>query len=580
MLPCLSMELIDFIKNTLRSAALKALPSIPPEQLEIEITPATQEKFGHYQCNSAMKWSKLLKQPPREIAQQVLDHLERGPFSLVELAGPGFINLTLSKEFLSKHLNESLRDPHLGVGRPFENKRVLVEFSSPNIAKEMHVGHLRSTIIGDALARLYEFLGYNVIRLNHVGDWGTAFGMLIAYMQKEAPEVLSGKKETDLPTLMGWYKASKARFDADEAFKTESRLAVVKLQGGDPEALRAWEIICEVSRKAFEEVYAILDIKLTERGESFYNPMLPEIVADLEKKGLVTISDGAKCVFHEGIRIPLMVQKSDGGYNYDTTDMAAMLHRVEEEKADRIIVVTDAGQSLHFDLVRRTAEKAGYLDPKKVRFDHVPFGVVLGPDGKKFKTRSGDTEKLIDLLNAAVEEAKKILQQRESDMPPKEMDKLAHILGIDAVKYADLSCNRISDYVFSYERMLRFEGNTAAFILYSYVRINGIKRKVGLTDIQPLLKGNQISLEHPSEIQLGLHLLRFSDTLQAMAEDLFPHYLTEYLYDLAQKFNAFFRDCRVEGATEQNSRLLLCEISAQIMREGLKILGIQTVERM
>lgn len=574
------MELIDFIKNTLRSAALKALPSIPPEQLEIEITPATQEKFGHYQCNSAMKWSKLLKQPPREIAQQVLDHLERGPFSLVELAGPGFINLTLSKEFLSKHLNESLRDPHLGVGRPFENKRVLVEFSSPNIAKEMHVGHLRSTIIGDALARLYEFLGYNVIRLNHVGDWGTAFGMLIAYMQKEAPEVLSGKKETDLPTLMGWYKASKARFDADEAFKTESRLAVVKLQGGDPEALRAWEIICEVSRKAFEEVYAILDIKLTERGESFYNPMLPEIVADLEKKGLVTISDGAKCVFHEGIRIPLMVQKSDGGYNYDTTDMAAMLHRVEEEKADRIIVVTDAGQSLHFDLVRRTAEKAGYLDPKKVRFDHVPFGVVLGPDGKKFKTRSGDTEKLIDLLNAAVEEAKKILQQRESDMPPKEMDKLAHILGIDAVKYADLSCNRISDYVFSYERMLRFEGNTAAFILYSYVRINGIKRKVGLTDIQPLLKGNQISLEHPSEIQLGLHLLRFSDTLQAMAEDLFPHYLTEYLYDLAQKFNAFFRDCRVEGATEQNSRLLLCEISAQIMREGLKILGIQTVERM
>lgn len=574
------MELINFIKNILRSAALKALPTIPPEQLEIEITLATQEKFGHYQCNSAMKWSKLLKQPPREIAQQVLGHLDHTPFLFVELAGPGFINLTLSKEFLSHHLNESLRDPHLGVGRPYKNKRVLVEFSSPNIAKEMHVGHLRSTIIGDALARLFEFLGYDVIRLNHVGDWGTAFGMLIAYMQKEAPDVLSGKKETDLPTLMAWYKASKARFDTDEAFKTESRLSVVKLQGGDPEALRAWEIICEISRKAFQEVYGILDIKLTERGESFYNPMLPQIVADLEKKGLITISDGAKCVFHEGIRIPLMVQKSDGGYNYDTTDMAAMLHRVEEEKADRIIIVTDAGQSLHFDLVRRTAEKAGYLDPKKVRFDHVPFGVVLGPDGKKFKTRSGDTEKLIDLLNAAVEEAKKILQNRESDMPAQEMDKLAHILGIDAVKYADLSCNRISDYVFSYERMLRFEGNTAAFILYSYVRINGIKRKVGLTDIQALLKQNQIILEHPSEILLGLHLLRFSDTLQAMAEDLFPHYLTEYLYDLAQKFNAFFRDCRVEGATEQNSRLLLCEISAQIMKEGLKILGIQTVERM
>ncbi len=256
-----------------------------------------------------MKWSKLLKQPPREIAQQVLDHLERGPFSLVELAGPGFINLTLSKEFLSKHLNESQRDPHLGVGRPFENKRVSSRVFLAKYCQRDACGPFAIHNYWRCPCPAFRVSRIQCHCLNHVGDWGTAFGMLIAYMQKEAPEVLSGKKETDLPTLMGWYKASKARFDADEAFKTESRLAVVKLQGGDPEALRAWEIICEVSRKAFEEVYAILDIKLTERGESFYNPMLPEIVADLEKKGLVTISDGAKCVFHEGIRIPLMVSE-------------------------------------------------------------------------------------------------------------------------------------------------------------------------------------------------------------------------------------------------------------------------------
>jgi arginyl-tRNA synthetase len=404
--------------------------------------------------------------------------------------------------------------------------------------------------------------------------------MLIAYMKEEVPDVLSGKQKTDLPSLMGWYRASKKRFDEDPDFKVRARQAVVALQGGDKEAMRAWEIICEISRKAFQQVYDLLDVKLQERGESYYNPMLSHVVDDLQQKGLITLSEGAKCVFHEGIRLPLMVQKSDGGYNYDTTDMAAMLHRIEMEKADRIIIVTDAGQSLHFDLIRKTAEKAGYLDPKKVRFDHVPFGVVLGGDGKKFRTRSGETERLIDLLTAAVSEAKKILQQREHDMSEEEVDRLAQILGIDAVKYADLSCNRVSDYVFSYERMLRFEGNTAAFILYSYVRVNGIKRKIGSIDPQKLLETEQIELHHPSEVSLGLHLCRFAETLKLMENDLMPNYLTDYLYLLAQKFNAFFRDCRVEGAPEQNRRLLLSELVARVMAQGLQILGIQIVERM
>ena len=569
-------SLIKTVKHTLEKAVSEAFPQLSPEEREVHVTLATQEKFGHYQCNSAMKLAKVAQKPPREIAQSIVAKLQGGIFSLVEIAGPGFINLTLDPHFLSKHATDMAFDEHLGVPQPTQKQRIIVEFSSPNIAKEMHVGHLRSTIIGDSLARLFEFLGHDVLRLNHVGDWGTAFGMLIAYMKEEVPDVLTGHQTTDLPTLMGWYKASKVRFDADAAFKTRARQAVVALQGGDPEAYQAWEIICAISRTAFQEVYDLLDVKLIERGESYYNPHLADLVADLEKKDLVTVSDGAKCVFHEGIRIPLMIQKSDGGYNYDTTDMAAILHRIQEEKADRIIVITDAGQSLHFDLVRKTAEKAGYLNPQKVRFDHVPFGVVLGADGKKFRTRSGETEKLIDLLTAAVQEAKRILVERNPDEDPVEKERLAQILGVDAVKYADLSCNRISDYVFSYERMLRFEGNTAAFILYSYVRVNGIKRKVGNVDISKV----GIILEHPSEIDLGLHLLRFTETLENMAEELMPHYLTDYLYLLAQKFNAFFRDCRVEGVPQQDQRLALADLVSRIMEQGLHILGIKTVARM
>ncbi len=572
--------LIETVEESLTKAAYAAFPEVPAEELQMHVTPATQEKFGHYQCNSAMRLAKSLKKAPREIAQAIADQLERALFEEVEIAGPGFINLTFRPQFLSSLVDEMVRDPRLGIERPAKTKRIVVEFSSPNIAKEMHVGHLRSTIIGDALARLFEFLGHDVVRLNHIGDWGTAFGMLIAYMHEEAPEVLEGKREADLPTLMQWYRNSKQRFDTDEAFKTRARQAVVALQGGDPDALRAWELICHISRQAFQEVYDLLDIELEERGESFYNPMLPEIVKDLEEKGLITVSEGAKCIFHEGYRIPLMVQKSDGGYNYDTTDMAAMLHRIDDERADRIIIVTDAGQSLHFDLIRKTAEKAGYLDPKKVRFDHVPFGVVLGTDGKKFRTRAGEVERLIDLLTAAIAEAKKILVERQQDMGEEELNHLARILGIDAVKYADLSCNRISDYVFSYERMLRFEGNTAAFILYSYVRVNGIKRKIGNVDIKSLLKTEHINLEHPSEIDLGLHLLRFAEILQIVENELLPNVLTDFLYALAQKFNAFFRDCRVEGVPEQNRRLLLCEAVARTMGKGLQILGIQTVDRM
>jgi arginyl-tRNA synthetase len=418
-----------------------------------------------------------------------------------------------------------------------------------------------------------------------VGDWGTQFGMLITYMQEHASDALAGSISADLPQLLQWYKASKKRFDEDPDFKKRAQLKVVDLQSGDPATLRAWKGICEISRRAFQEIYDLLDVHLVERGESFYNPYLPQVIKDLEKRDLITISDGAKCVFIEGFQnrdgspLPMIVQKSDGGYNYDTTDLAAMWHRTAIERAERIIIVTDAGQSLHFAILFKVAEKVGYIDPKKVQVDHVPFGVVLGSDGKKFKTRSGETEKLSDLLLEAVDKAQEIMRERLPDLSDEEVYAVSRILGIDAVKYADLSCHRVKDYLFSYERMLKFEGNTAAFLLYAYVRIQGIKRKVG-KDISTLIKAITVQLEHPTEIDLSMHLCQFGETLDSMSRDLLPNRLTDYLYVLAEKFHAFFRDCRVEGSPQENSRLLLCEAAGRVLKQGLTILGLKTLERM
>lgn len=556
--------------------------------LEPEVVQSGQPQFGHYQCNNPLKIAKELKKNPRQVAETLVSLLAQDRdviLSKVEIAGPGFINMTVDPQFLSREVTEVLKDPRLGVPCPDRIQKIIVEFSSPNIAKELHVGHLRSTIIGDCLARLFEFVGHDVLRLNHVGDWGTQFGMLIVYLKREHPKVLTGEETTDLSQLMAWYKASKKKFDEDPEFKKQSQLQVVSLQGGDPVALKAWQMICEISRKAFHEIYDLMDVTITERGESFYNPYLAGVVKDLEDKGLITISEGAKCIFldgfvsREGEPLPMIIQKSDGGYNYETTDMAALRHRVDIEKADRIICVTDAGQALHFQQVFQAAEKAGYYDPKKVQIDHVTFGVVLGPDGKKFKTRSGDTEKLIDLLLEAVNRSKAIIEERLPDASPQEKEELAIALGIGAVKYADLSSHRIKDYVFSYDRMLKFEGNTAAFLLYAYVRIQGIKRK-GQKNIDEILKNSEINLSHPSEMALALQVRQFGETLDSMARDLLPNRLTDYLFGLAEKFNAFYRDCRVEGVPEENSRLLLCEATARVMGKGLTILGLRTVTRM
>lgn len=567
------------LQELFTDACRKAFPDV---MVEVEITRSTQNSFGHYQFNSAMKLSKALKMNPRYIAEKIVANINETAFvQKLEVAGPGFVNITLADSFLEEEVLRLLQKPNLGIEAPHKEK-IVIDFSSPNIAKEMHVGHLRSTIIGDTLARTFEFLGHDVLRINHLGDWGTSFGMLIAYLKQHASGSLQSLTLTDLVTF---YKAAKKQFDEDADFKKASQLEVVALQSGQEEALRLWRGVCDISRKAYQEIYDLLDIRLIERGESFYNPLLPEVVQELEKKGLVTLSEGAKCIFLEGFQnregepLPLMIQKSDGGYNYDTTDMAAIRHRIQQEKADRLIYVTDAGQATHFQMIFAAATKAGYLDPQKVRCDHVPFGMVLGADGKKFRTRSGETEKLIDLLKAAIEKAELILQERNPEWPQEERQEVALALGVNAIKYSDLVSHRVSDYVFSYDKMLRFEGNTAAFIMYSFVRVQGIQRKVALDPVS-LIGNTKITLAHASEKALALQLAQFAETLEQVAEDLLPNRLTEYLYTLAETFNIFFRDCRVEGSEEQNSRLLLTYATGLVFQQGMKLLGLSTVQRM
>jgi len=579
--------LLEYLQGLATQAIASQFPVLSESEREADVAFCAQEEFGHYQCNSALRLSKLVQMNPRAVAQKIIDglplELQKNAAS-ISIAGPGFINITLSSNFLSEQLQKMFIDPMLGASIPQKKQKIVVDFSAPNIAKELHVGHLRSTIIGDCLCRLFEFLGADVLRLNHLGDWGTQFGMLIAYMKQFVPAVLAGDQAADLSTLMSWYRSSKKHFDENPEFQKRAQLEVVQLQSGNPASRKIWELICNISSQGYEEIYKLLDVTLESRGESFYNPFLPGIVEELEQKGLVTVSGGAKCIFVEGFQnregepLPLMIQKSDGGYSYDTTDMAAMKHRIFTEKADRIIIVTDNGQSTHFAMIFAAAEKAGWLDKRRVEVDHVGFGLVLGADGKKFKTRSGDTEKLIDLLLEGIDKAREVLLEKMPGASPEEIAASAKVIGIDAIKYADLSSLRTKDYTFSYERMLRFDGNTALFLLYAYVRINGIKRKVH--DSVSVLQNSRFDVQHASEISLAIHLRRFAEILQMFVRDLCPNRLADYLYVLAEKFNAFYRDCRIEGAPEQNSRLLLAELTAHVLKQGLEILGLQTVERM
>lgn len=563
------MFLRDFIAQECANAIASAFPQLqlsnPPE-----VTVATKREFGHYQCNEAMKLARPLRLPPREIATQIQAHLTHNAFDRIEIAGPGFINIILRTSFLESQLlklPEQLQ-PGYHTTTP---QRIVIDFSSPNIAKEMHVGHLRSTIIGDSLARIFTYMGHDVLRLNHIGDWGTSFGMLIAHIQ----ELDADYRLSSLDQLTQLYKDAHARFKEDEQFRTQARKKVVELQQHQPDVHRIWQDICSISEQAFSQIYTYLDISITTRGESFYNPYLPQVIEDLRDHHLLQVSDGAQCIFLEDFDIPLIVQKNDGGYNYATTDLAAIRYRVQQDHADQIIIITDAGQSLHFSMVKAAALNMHYL-PHPDMYHHVGFGVVLDAQGKKFKTRSGSNIKLIDLLQTAIDHARSLLQERHPEFTDEQLQHYARILGINAIKYADLSTHRMSDYIFSFEKMLRFEGNTALFILYSYVRIQGIKRRLQVDQL-PLPTPGAIQITCGAEEDLAVALLQFHDTLALVMRDYTPHVLAEYLYHLASSFNAFFRDCHIENSEYQHSRLILCGLAERVLHLGCQLLGLKTL---
>ncbi len=570
--------------------------------LDPQLVPATKPEFGDFQVNCALTLAKPLRKPPREIALAIVEKIKHDEqfLELCEvplIAGPGFINITVKPKCLISELEHRLRDKRLGVP-PIDSdrsdkqlSRVVVDFSSPNIAKEMHVGHLRSTIIGDCLARVLEFRGHTVLRLNHVGDWGTQFGMLITHLKQVAPLALKKPDAVDLGDLVDFYREAKQRFDTDITFQALSREEVVKLQSGDEISLKAWSLLCEQSRREFQNIYQRLDIRLTERGESFYNPYLQSVVDGLERSGLLVVDDGAKCVFLEGLvgkdgkALPVIVQKRDGGFNYATTDLAAIRYRFtaipQGDGACRVIYVTDVGQSNHFFGVFQVAKRAGWI-PSDGSLEHVPFGLVQGEDGKKLKTRSGDTVRLRDLLDEAIGRAEKDLRRRLREEGRQEdsafISNVSSTVGLASVKYADLSQNRITNYQFSFDRMLSLQGNTAPYLLYALVRISGIYRKGGDTD----LALSKVEFSEPQEWVLLRELLKFDDVIVLVEKELLPNRLCNYLFELSQVFNRFYDQVPVLKAEEPHrvSRLALCRLTADTLKLGMTLLGIPTLERM
>lgn len=541
-------------------------------------------QFGDYQSNAAMGLSKIVtektgqKMNPRQVAEQIKAKLNLGEIaSDVTIAGPGFINVKLNPAWLSGQVNAVAVDPTAAVPKTQTPQTVLIDYSGVNIAKEMHVGHLRSTIIGDAIANVIEQLGNTAVRRNHLGDWGTQFGMLITKLMETGPvEAIS------ILDLEKFYRDAKASFDSSTDFQSRARQNVVNLQAGDAKTIHAWKQIVEITRRHYQPIYEWLGVRLRqehERGESFYNPYLPGIVKELREKNLAIESDGAIAVFVDGPdRTPLIIQKSDGGYLYGTTDLAAIKFRIEQEHADRIIYTHDSRQAQHFSQVFRTADQAGWTRNGQVKLEYAPFGTMLGEDGKPFKTRSGDVVKLKDLLDEAEERALAVVNQKNPELPDDQRKQIAHAIGIGAVKYADLSKDRTSDYVFKWDSMLAFEGNTAPYLQYVYARIQSIFRKAGLT--QPPAGGIELQALH--ELSLAKHILRFGEVVELVAKELKPHLLCTYLFELAQKFSAFYENCPVLSSEEptRSSRLALCNVTASTMGAGLDLLGIEHPDQM
>ena len=576
----LKRTLTDFIGAEL--ATLTGLDEVNPN-----VITASKPEFGDYQANGVMGIAKKLGRNPRELGTELLARLNAAANPLVshyELAGPGFINIHLAGDALRDRANQLLVEPSLLVLPTESPQTIVVDYSSPNLAKEMHVGHLRGTIIGDSIARILERQGNRVIRQNHVGDWGTQFGMLITFMRESSAE--AGMALADLE---GFYRAAKQRFDADSEFADRARESVVKLQGGDPEYLEAWQAFISTSLTHCQAVYDKLNVTLSMtdlKAESFYNPQLEGVVTRLENTGLLKDSDGARCVFldefvgKDGEPLPVIIQKTDGGYLYATTDLAAVDYRCHELKADRALYVVDARQSLHFQQVFAVATAAGFSN-EAISLEHISYGTMMGSDGKPFKTRSGDVVKLVDLLDEAVTRAFDLVSSKNPDLEETERRHIAQAVGIAAVKYADLSKNRTSDYLFDWSSMLSFEGNTAPYLMYAYARIKTLLAKQAVDTDGNIRFPESVALA-PEEKALLLKSLQLAETIDAVAQDCFPNTLSNYLYELSASFMRFYEACPIQGtdAATRANRLSLCILASEALKQGLDLLGIETLERM
>lgn len=552
-----------------------------------------RSEHADFQANAALALAKRAGTKPRALAAELTSALDSGLVGAVELSGPGFLNISVPDQAVWQQVSARLASARLGVGAAEEGRRMVVDYSGPNIAKEMHVGHLRTTIIGDSLARVLGFLGAEVTRQNHLGDWGTQFGMLIQYLD-EHPDAawhqdeLSGNTSA-VSALDELYKAARKEFDADEAFADRSRTRVVALQSGAPATFARWKEIVAESEKAFRVIYDRLGVLLTPAdsvGESFYNTMLADTVTELLDAGIAVESEGAVVIFSdeaagpEGNPVPLMVRKRDGGYGYDTTDLATIRYRIHDLKATRLLYVTDSRQSLHFQLIFEAARRAGWLTDT-IDATHVPYGTVLSPDGRPFKTRAGGTVRLMDLLDDAVTRARAVVAVKDPGLSPAELDQIAEQAGIGAVKYADLSTSRVKDYAFDVNRMVSFTGNTGVYLQYAHTRIRSILRNAGDPSELTVTIDPSIPLE-PAERALALELDAYADTLAEVSASLEPHRLCGYLYDLARDFTTFYENCPVLKADEpvRSNRLALCQLTARTLKHGLGLLGIAAPERM
>ncbi|WOT04810.1 arginine--tRNA ligase [Shewanella youngdeokensis] len=567
--------------------ALKQQGVVPADfEARIQVDRTKDKSHGDFATNLAMMLTKAARKNPREIAQMIIDNLPTSSHvEKVEIAGPGFINFFIDDNALANQLMDALNSDHLGVALP-QSQTVVVDYSSPNLAKEMHVGHLRSTIIGDAVTRSLEFLGHKVIRQNHVGDWGTQFGMLLAYME-ELRAAQGDQAQMELSDLENFYRAAKVRFDESEDFANRARKLVVSLQSGDAYCNKLWREFNDISLSHCHEIYERLGVSLTRndvRGESAYNADLEQVVADLDKQGLLAESNGAKVVFQEefknkeGEPLPVIIQKADGGYLYATSDMAAMRYRSDVLKADRALYFVDLRQALHFQQVFKLAKTANFVR-EEMSFEHMGFGTMNGADGRPFKTRSGGVVKLIDLLKEADTRALELVRSKNPDMDEAELIEIARVVGIASVKYADLSKNRTSDYIFSFEQMLSFEGNTAPYLLYAYTRVAGIFKRAQDVD----LSDATIVLEHEKEKELGTKLAQFGEVMNRVVSKGQPHALCAYLFELAGAFSSFYEACPVlaaDTAAQKKSRLLQAKLTAKTLKQGLNLLGLETLERM